>query len=184
MDTTNILFICGGTFNGLEKIIERRIGRKIIGFDQEPIASEREMGALLAQVEPVDLLKFGMIPEFIGRFPVVGTLSPLSREDLINILVTPKNALTKQYKKFFELENVKLTFEDEALEAIAEEALTLGTGARGLRSIMEDIMLEVMYEIPSQKDVGECIITRNAILHGEKPELLLKGEPRERRKIA
>ena len=129
-------------------------------------------------------MKFGMIPEFIGRFPVVGTLSPLSKTDLVEILVTPKNALTKQYMKFFELENVKLTFQKEALGAIAEEAVRLGTGARGLRSILEDIMLEIMYEIPSQKEVGECLITQECVTQDVKPILLLRGEMRAQRKIA
>ena len=184
VDTTNILFICGGTFNGLDKIIERRIGHKIIGFGQKPMKTEREMGEILAQVEPVDLLRFGMIPEFIGRFSVLATLHPLSKAELMNILVTPKNALAKQYKKFFELENVKLTFQPEALETIAEEALHLGTGARGLRSILEDIMLEIMYEIPSQKDVEECIITRECVMQAAQPVLLMKGQTHVQRKIA
>ena len=184
VDTTNILFICGGTFNGLDKIIERRIGHKIIGFDQKPMKTEREMGEILVQVEPTDLLRFGMIPEFIGRFPVVATLNPLSRADLKDILVKPKNALTKQYMKFFELENVKLAFQPEALEAIAEEALRLGTGARGLRSILEDIMLEIMYDIPSQKDIEECLITRECVTQAAQPILLMKGQSHAQRKIA
>lgn len=184
VDTTNILFIAGGTFTGLERIIERRIGRKAIGFDKESVNTGRGLGELLAQSEPDDLLKFGMIPEFIGRFPIVATLNPLGKEDLMEILVKPKNALVKQYMKFFELENVKLTLTDEALEAIAEEAQRLKTGARGLRSILEGVMLEIMYEVPSQKDIAECMITRECILEKVKPICLSRSDAKTQRKIA
>lgn len=184
IDTTNILFIAGGTFTGLERIIERRIGRKAIGFTQESARPEKELGEILSHAEPDDLLKFGMIPEFIGRFPVLATLHPLNKRDLMEILVKPKNALVKQYMKFFELENVKLTFADDALEAIAEEARHLKTGARGLRSILEDVMLEIMYEIPSQKDIAECIIRKDCIVTRAKPTCIPRDEFRAERKIA
>lgn len=184
VDTTNILFIAGGTFTGLERIIERRMGHKIVGFGKGAEGTEKELGKLLSRVEPDDLLKFGMIPEFIGRFPVVGTLDPLSKADLMEILVKPKNALIRQYTKFFELESVKLTFTDAALEAIAEEAQRLKTGARGLRSVLEDVMLEVMYEIPSRKEVVECIVTPACIRQGIPPEYILKSGVRAQQKIA
>ena len=184
VDTTNILFIAGGTFTGLERIIERRIGRKAIGFGQESTHREKELGEILSYVEPDDLLKFGMIPEFIGRFPVTATLHPLNKQDLAEILVKPKNALIKQYMKFFELENVKLSFTDDALEAIADEAYHLKTGARGLRSILEDVMLEIMYEIPSQKDIAECLINRDCIVSRTKPTCIPRDDFKAERKIA
>ena len=184
VDTTNVLFIAGGTFTGLERIIERRIGRKALGFDKESVRMGKELGELLSHVEPDDLLKFGMIPEFIGRFPIVATLNPLDKADLMEILVKPKNALIKQYMKFFELENVKLTFTEEALEAIAEEAQRLKTGARGLRSILEDVMLEIMYEVPSQKEIAECVITHECILERTKPVCISRSDPKAQRKIA
>jgi ATP-dependent Clp protease ATP-binding subunit ClpX len=186
IDTTNILFICGGTFSTLDKIIERRIGKKTIGFaayaDDPQVTKAKRLGDTLAQVEPEDLLKFGMIPEFVGRFPVVGTLNPLDEKDLVDVLIKPKNALIKQYTKFFEMENVKLTFSDESLNAIAKEALHKGTGARGLRSILEEVMLEVMYELPSQSEIAECIITPECITRRSKPILIARGE--DKRKIA
>ncbi|MBI4436333.1 MAG: ATP-dependent Clp protease ATP-binding subunit ClpX [Candidatus Omnitrophica bacterium] len=184
VDTTNVLFICGGTFTGLERIIERRIGRKAIGFDQEVVKTEKDMGEILAQVEPDDLLKFGMIPEFVGRFPIVATLNPLDKQDLMEILIKPKNALIKQYMKFLELESVKLTCTEGGLEAIAEEAHRLGTGARGLRSILEDIMLEVMYDLPSQKEIAECILTRECVMERVKPTFVLRSDVKAQRKIA
>ncbi|MFH1779350.1 MAG: ATP-dependent Clp protease ATP-binding subunit ClpX [Candidatus Omnitrophota bacterium] len=186
VDTTNILFICGGTFSTLDKIIERRIGKKTIGFtaylDEPQLTKAKRLGDTLAQVEPEDLLKFGMIPEFVGRFPVVATLNPLDERDLVDVLLKPKNALIKQYTKFFEMENVKLTFSDESLNTIAREALRKGTGARGLRSILEEVMLEVMYELPSQSDIVECIITPECITRRSKPILIARGE--DKRKIA
>lgn len=186
IDTTNILFICGGTFSTLDKIIERRIGKKTIGFtaylDEPQVTKAKRLGDTLAQVEPEDLLKFGMIPEFVGRLPVVGTLNALDEKDLVDVLLKPKNALIKQYTKFFEMENVKLTFSDESLIVIAKEALHKGTGARGLRSILEEVMLEVMYELPSQSEIAECIITPECITRRSKPILIARGE--DKRKIA
>lgn len=176
VDTTNILFICGGTFNNLEKIIERRTSNKSIGFTPKPIShTAKELGDILSQVEPQDLLKFGMIPEFVGRFPIATTLHPLTKKDLVEILVKPKNAIVEQYKKFFEMENVKLVLEKGALEEIAEEAIGKGLGARALRSIVEEVMLETMYELPSHEDVVECIIKRETIEKRAKPVLVKKA---------
>ncbi len=173
IDTTNILFICGGAFIGLEKIIEQRIGGKTMGFGAEIKArNEMAMGEILREVQPEDLLKFGLIPEFIGRLPVIATLEELSIEALIDILKKPKNALVKQYQKLFDFENVKLRFTEGALMSIAKEALKRKSGARGLRSIMETIMLDVMYEIPSQPNIRECIISEEVVLNHESPILL------------
>jgi len=173
IDTTNILFICGGAFVGLEKLIEQRIGGKTIGFGAEiKVRKEMAMGEVLREVQPEDLLKFGLIPEFIGRLPVNATLEELSIEALIDILKKPKNALIKQYQKLFDFENVKLRFTEGALMAIAKEALKRKSGARGLRSIMENIMLDVMYEIPSQTNIRECIISEEVVLNRESPILL------------
>jgi ATP-dependent Clp protease ATP-binding subunit ClpX len=173
IDTTNILFICGGAFIGLEKIIEQRIGGKTIGFGADiKTRNEMAMGAILREVQPEDLLKFGLIPEFIGRLPVLATLEELSIEALIDILKKPKNALVKQYQKLFDFENVKLRFTEGALMSIAKEALKRKSGARGLRSIMENIMLDVMYEIPSQPNIRECIISEEVVLNHENPILL------------
>jgi ATP-dependent Clp protease ATP-binding subunit ClpX len=164
IDTTNILFICGGAFVGLEKIIERRSGRKAMGFkaDLKPIRS-RDIGTTLEKVEPEDLIKYGLIPEFVGRLPVVGTLHELDQAALVQILTQPRNAITRQYQKLFEYENVKLRFADDALEAIAEAALQRKIGARGLRMIIEDLMLELMYTLPTQKKIRECVITREVV---------------------
>jgi ATP-dependent Clp protease ATP-binding subunit ClpX len=173
IDTANILFICGGAFVGLEKIIEQRTGGKTIGFGAEIKAHhEVGMGEVLREVQPEDLLKFGLIPEFIGRLPVIATLGELSIEALIDILKKPKNALIKQYQKLFDFENVKLRFTEGALMAIAKEALKRKSGARGLRSIMENTMLDVMYEIPSQPNIRECIISEEVVLHRESPILV------------
>ena len=177
VDTTNILFICGGAFVGLEKIVEQRIGGKTIGFGADiKRRQEQDMGELLREIQPEDLLKFGLIPEFIGRLPVIATLDELSVEALIDILKKPKNALVKQYQKLFEFENVKLRFTEGALMAIAKEAIKRKSGARGLRAIMENIMLDVMYEIPSQSNIRECIISEEVILHHESPILLYEKE--------
>jgi len=177
IDTTNILFICGGAFVGLEKIVEQRIGGKTLGFGADiKSRKERGMGELLREVQPEDLLKFGLIPEFIGRLPVIATLDELSVEALIDILKKPKNALVKQYQKLFEFESVKLRFTEGALMAIAKEALKRKSGARGLRAIMENIMLDVMYEIPSQSNVRECIISEDVILNHESPILVYEKE--------
>ena len=177
INTTNILFLCGGAFVGLEKIVEQRIGGKTIGFGAD-IKSRNDwnMGELLRQVQPEDLLKFGLIPEFIGRLPVIATLEELSIDALIDILKKPKNALVKQYQKLFDFENVKLRFTEGALMAIAKEAIKRKSGARGLRAIMEHIMLDVMYEIPSQTNVRECIISEEVVLHRDSPILLYEKE--------
>jgi ATP-dependent Clp protease ATP-binding subunit ClpX len=177
IDTTNVLFICGGAFVGLEKIVEQRIGGKTLGFGADIRSKEeREMGETLREVQPEDLLKFGLIPEFIGRLPVITTLSELSVDALVDILKKPRNALVKQYQKLFDFENVKLRFTEGALMAIAKEALKRKSGARGLRAIMENIMLDVMYEIPSQSNIRECIISEEVVLHSENPILLYEKE--------
>jgi ATP-dependent Clp protease ATP-binding subunit ClpX len=173
VDTTNILFICGGAFVGLDKIIEGRVGKSGMGFGAEIRGkSDRQLGDVLAQVQPEDLLKFGLIPEFVGRLPVVATLYDLDEVALMRILLEPKNAIVKQYQKYFELEKVRLKFTDEATAAIAREALKRGTGARGLRAILEDVMLDVMYDLPSIPGLTECVITRDAILGIERPILV------------
>ncbi len=177
VDTTNILFLCGGAFVGLDKIIEARVGKSGIGFGAEiRTRSARSIGDLLALVQPEDLLKYGLIPEFVGRLPVVATLHDLDETALVRILKEPKNAIAKQYQKYFELEKVHLKFTDDATAAIAREALKRGTGARGLRAILEEVMLDIMYELPSIQGVQECIITREVILGHERPILI--SEPR------
>jgi ATP-dependent Clp protease ATP-binding subunit ClpX len=177
VDTTNILFICGGAFNGLEKIIERRARTNVIGFNSDiKSKSERRVGELLELLEPEDLIKYGMIPEFSGRIPVTATLHELTRDDLVRVLLEPKNAIIRQYEKLFELENVKLRFKEDAILAIAESAVRKDTGARGLRSILEDVMLDVMFDVPSRKDVAECIITRGIIEKKEDPLLVYKHQ--------
>lgn len=175
LDTTNILFICGGAFDGLEKIIGTRIGQKSIGFNAE-IANEKDdnIGDLFRQVLPEDFVKFGIIPELIGRFPINVALDLLEEEALEKILVEPKNAITKQYKKLLELDGVKLRFDDEAIKAVAKLSFERKTGARGLRAIMEDVMTDVMYEIPSEDDIKECVITKEAVLDGESPKLIME----------
>jgi ATP-dependent Clp protease ATP-binding subunit ClpX len=179
MDTTNILFICGGAFCGLENVVERRIGKKTMGFGAEVRSrSDRRIGDLLAEVQPGDLLKFGMIPEFTGRLPVITHLNELDEGALMDILTKPKNALVKQYQKLLELDNVKLSFEDGALEAVAQRAIKKGTGARGLRAILEGSMLGVMYEIPAKKDVVEVVITKPAVERTESPRLIEKSVER------
>ena len=177
IDTSNILFICGGAFDGLEKIVEARLDRSAIGFNAE-IAdkTEREIGEVIKKVSPQDLVKFGLIPGFVGRVPITVTLEGFSREALKQILVKPKNALVKQYRKLFDFDHVSLHFEDDAIDLIAEEAYERKTGARGLRSIMEKTMMDVMYEIPSDENVTECVITRSAVEGESKPLLVRKGE--------
>lgn len=177
LDTTNILFICGGAFDGLEKIIGTRIGQKSIGFNAE-IANEKDdnIGDLFRQVLPEDFVKFGIIPELIGRLPINVALDLLEEEALEKILVEPKNAITKQYKKLLELDGVRLSFEDEAIKAVAKLSFERKTGARGLRAIMEDVMTDVMYEIPSEDDVKECVITKEAVLDGESPKLIMDDD--------
>jgi ATP-dependent Clp protease ATP-binding subunit ClpX len=165
IDTTNILFICGGAFVGLDKVVERRIGRKTLGFKAEIKSQKlRDVGTILEQAEPQDLIKFGLIPEFVGRLPVMGTLHELDRPALVQILTQPRNAITRQYQKLFEYENVKLRFTDDSLDAIAEMALNRKIGARGLRMIIEDLMLDLMYSVPGQKKARECVITREMVV--------------------
>ena len=173
IDTTNILFICGGAFDGIDKLISARIGKKNMGFGAEVRSKEKkQIGELLQQILPEDLLKFGLIPEFVGRLPVVVTLESLDEEALVRILLEPKNALIKQYQKFLEIDNVQLEFKEDALDAIAKEALKRNTGARGLRAIIEGIMCNVMYEVPSRTDVTQCIVTRESVLNKEEPILV------------
>jgi ATP-dependent Clp protease ATP-binding subunit ClpX len=178
IDTTNILFVCGGAFVGLDKVIERRVGKKTLGFRTE---AKREPGAprvdktnLLGQIQPTDLIKYGLIPEFVGRLPVVATLHDLDKAALVEILTQPKNAIARQYQRLFEYENVKLRFTDDALEAIAELAIQRKIGARGLRMIIEDLMLELMYNLPSMKKVRECVVTREVVLDREKPATFIE----------
>jgi len=173
IDTTNILFICGGAFDGLEKIIQNRIGKKTIGFGAVTESTkEKDIGELFQLVLPQDLLKYGLIPEFIGRMPIVVSLHSLDREALIDILTKPKNALVKQYRKLFEMDGVELEIEEEALHAIADKALERKTGARGLRAIMEEIMMDVMYDIPSKRNVEKCIIDKETVNSGKPPTLI------------
>lgn len=175
IDTTNILFICGGAFDGLEKIIENRIGKKSIGFQAEIMEQrKKDVGVLLKQVLPEDFVKFGLIPEFIGRVPVNVSLNPLDKDALVKILTEPKSALVKQYQKLFEMDGVELKFTDDALEAIAEKAIARNTGARGLRSIMESVMMDMMYEIPSDDNVGICTITKGVVDGTGEPELVYR----------
>ena len=178
IDTTNILFICGGAFAGLDKLIESRIGKRGIGFRAEVHRKERDDGEILRHVLPEDLIKFGLIPEFIGRLPVVSAVSPLFKDALVQILVEPKNALTRQYERVFALDNVELEFTPDALEAVAEQALLRGTGARGLRAILEEVLLDVMYDLPSRTDVGKCVVDRSVVLDRVAPTLVpLGGAP-------
>jgi ATP-dependent Clp protease ATP-binding subunit ClpX len=184
IDTTNILFICGGAFAGLEKIIESRIGKKGIGFGADVRRlEEKDLGEILGHVLPEDLLRYGLIPEFVGRLPVITFVHNLDRQALIDILTKPKNALIKQYKKFFEFDGVELEFVDDALEAISDQCLLRGTGARGLRAILEEVLLNVMYELPSRKDVTKCVIDRDVVLSGVNPTLVPRTE-KEKEKAA
>jgi len=185
VNTKDILFICGGAFEGLDRIVERRVGQKVLGFGA-PIKSkeERNTGELMAMVEPDDLLRFGLIPELVGRLPVVGVLESLDRDSLVRILTEPKNAITKQYQRFLEMEGVKLEITEDALKAIAELAIQRGTGARGLRAVIEEAMLDVMYDIPSRADVIACTISRECIVSGAPPLLTYRGEREKRRKEA
>ena len=177
VDTTNILFICGGAFNGLENIIQQRINEKTIGFGADiKHRKDRKIGEILKNVRPEDLLKYGLIPEFVGRLPVIATLDELSEEALVDIMFKPKNALVKQYTKIFEFENVKLKFQEDALWAVAKEATNRKSGARGLRAILEDVMLDIMYDIPSQENVKECVVSKDVILKREKPLILYENK--------
>lgn len=179
IDTTNILFICGGAFDGLEQIIKRRVGKKVIGFNADGGQKDLKPGEYLSMTLPEDLLKFGLIPEFVGRLPVISTLEPLDETTLVRILSEPKNALTKQYQKLLEMDNVKLEFEAGALEAIAREAIKRNTGARGLRAIIEGIMLDVMYEVPSRDDITTCRITEEVVRERIVPELTAEKKKKE-----
>ncbi len=177
IDTTNILFICGGAFVGLEKIIEQRTGKQSIGFGSNPKArGEKNIGETLKQVQPEDLLKYGLIPEFIGRLPVIATLDDLDEDALVKILTEPKNALAKQYQKFFEFERVKLRFTEGGLRTIAREATKRKSGARGLRAILEEVMLDTMYELPSQIGIKECIISEEVITKREQPLIVYEKQ--------
>jgi ATP-dependent Clp protease ATP-binding subunit ClpX len=177
IDTTNVLFVCGGAFAGLEKIIERRMGRQGVGFMADVVSkADKDPGTIFTHSLPEDLLNFGLIPEFIGRLPVVSAVHNLDVEDLRRILTEPKNALTKQYQKFFALDGIELVFADEALKAIATKALDRGTGARGLRSIIEESLLGVMFDLPSRRDVRKCVITRESIERGIDPTLVTEAE--------
>ena len=180
VDTSNILFICGGTFNGLEQIIQRRVASKSMGFGAEIVKhKDQNIGEILRNVQPEDLIKYGLIPEFLGRLPVIATLDELSENTLIRILNEPKNSLVKQYTKLFEMENVNLRFTDSAFSAIAKEAVKRKSGARGLRAIMETSMLDIMYEIPSIGNVKECVISEDVILNKEAPILLYEQKKKQ-----
>ncbi|WP_147532540.1 ATP-dependent protease ATP-binding subunit ClpX [Bacillus marasmi] len=174
IDTTNILFICGGAFDGIEPIIKRRLGQKVIGFGADPKTQEVAQKELLSKVLPEDLLRFGLIPEFIGRLPVIASLEQLDEDALIEILTKPKNALVKQFQKMLELDDVELEFEPDALKEIAKKAIERKTGARGLRSIIEGIMLDVMFDLPSRDDITKCIITSDTVLENSIPKLVLE----------
>ncbi|WP_320043128.1 ATP-dependent Clp protease ATP-binding subunit ClpX [uncultured Desulfobacter sp.] len=179
VDTSNILFICGGTFTGLEKVVERRLTQKTMGFGAK-IADKKEIniGELLEQVKPEDLIKFGLIPEFLGRLPIITSIGELNESSLVKILTEPKNALVRQYQELFRVEGVNLQFTDEALEAMAKEAVARKSGARGLRAIMEETMMDIMYEIPSKKDVVECVVGEEVVLNHEDP-ILLYEQPKK-----
>ncbi|RJQ55811.1 MAG: ATP-dependent Clp protease ATP-binding subunit ClpX [Actinobacteria bacterium] len=176
IDTTNVLFIVGGAFSGLEKVIEGRVGKKGVGFGADVKGKKGfDPGEVLSKVMPEDLMKYGMIPEFIGRLPVVTAIHNLTKEDLVSILTKPRNALVKQFKKFFEYDGVDLVFKEDALEAIAEKALTMASGARGLRTVLESALLSVMYDLPSRSDVEKCVITRDVVEQDLPPTLLTAG---------
>ena len=177
IDTTNILFICGGAFVGLDGEVRRRLGSKSMGFGAKVVGkSKKKMGEILGKVQPEDLLRYGLIPEFIGRLPVIATMDELEESDLVRILREPKNALTKQYEKLFEYDNIRLRFTEGAVAAIAREAKKRKSGARGLRSVMEEAMLDVMYELPSEEEARECVISEQVILNGDYPVILYENE--------
>ncbi|NLC07899.1 MAG: ATP-dependent Clp protease ATP-binding subunit ClpX [Syntrophomonadaceae bacterium] len=185
LDTTNILFICGGAFDGIEKIIQNRTGRKSMGFGAEiQTKSDKKIGEILESIMPVDLLKYGLIPELVGRLPIIVTLDALDEEALIRILTEPRNALVKQYQKFFELDGVTLEFKEEALAGIAKEAIKRNTGARGLRAIFEEIMLDVMYDIPSRGDITKCVITKEVVARKEEPLLVTVERKKKKEETA
>ena len=185
IDTTDILFICGGAFDGLEKIIQNRIGSKGIGFGAEVVSrDDSNLGDILKKILPQDLLKYGLIPEFVGRIPVIATLDQLDAEAFVRILKEPRNALIKQYQKIFELDGVTLEFKDNCLQAIAEEAMKRNTGARGLRAILEETLLDVMFELPSRDDVDRCVITKEVVLNGETPMLATRDKRKKKEETA
>lgn len=180
IDTTNILFICGGAFVGLDNVIKKRVGTKSMGFGAKVVSDQKKkLGEILAQIRPEDLLSFGLIPELVGRLPVIASMEELSEEDLIRILKEPKNALTKQYQRLFEFDNIRLRFTEGALEAVAKEAIQRKSGARGLRSVLERAMLDVMYELPSDPNVKECVINEQVILAGEYPVVLYENKTKK-----
>ena len=177
LDTTNVLFIVAGAFSGLEKVIAERVGKKGLGFGSElDTADDREKQDLFSKVQPEDLVKFGLIPEFIGRLPIVATVDNLDQESLVRVLTEPRNALVKQYERLFEMDGVKLTFDEESLGAIADKALERGAGARGLRAIMEELLVPVMYDIPDRDDVAEVVITPGCVHGAAQPQLVLRDE--------
>ena len=180
IDTTNILFICGGAFAGLDTIVESRVGRKGVGFgaDVRPL-EEKNLGELYGKVQPEDLLRFGMIPELVGRLPVVGAVSNLEQDALVRILVEPRNSLTKQYQRKFEYENVELEFTEDALEAVADAAMARGTGARGLRAVMEEVLLDLMFDLPGRSDIERCIIEADTVQANANPTLVRRLRPAE-----
>ena len=183
IDTTNVLFICGGAFAGLEKLIESRIGRKGVGFGADiRRMEEKDLGQILEHVLPEDLLKYGLIPEFVGRLPVITHVHNLDGDALVQILTEPKNALVRQYKKFFDFDGVELEFTEDALEAVAEQSMLRGTGARGLRAILEEVLLNVMYDLPSRQDVGKCVISREVVLEKVNPTLVPRPKSRTERR--
>jgi len=183
INTTNILFICGGAFDGIDKIIGGRVGKRGLGFGAEVRSKkDQNVGEMLAQILPEDLLKFGLIPEFVGRLPIIVTLDALDEDALVKILQEPKNALVKQYQKLLQMDNIDLEFKDDAVRAIAKEALKRNTGARGLRAIIEDIMLDVMYDIPSRTDVSKCVVTKDVVAKKEEP-LLVTADPKARQRV-
>ncbi len=185
IDTTNILFVVGGAFAGLEQIVEQRIGRKTLGFASEMASKdERDLQQIFAEVMPEDLLKFGLIPEFIGRLPVIATVDKLNREALVEILTEPRNALVKQYQKLFDLDGVELEFTDEAIDSVADQALDRGTGARGLRAIIEEVLLHVMYDVPSREDVARVVITGEVVREQAEPTIVPRSADPKKKKSA
>ena len=180
LDTTNILFVCGGSFAELDKVIENRVGDRGIGFGAEISSREtKDKGEWFEQVLPEDLIEYGLIPEFIGRLPVVAAIHQLNREDLITILTEPRHALTRQFQRFFDFDDIELVFSEDSLDAIAEKALERETGARGLRSILEETLLDVQFELPSRRDVTKCVVTRETIVQGRRPTLVTEAQPQD-----
>jgi ATP-dependent Clp protease ATP-binding subunit ClpX len=183
IDTTNILFICGGAFDSIDKIILNRVGKKGIGFGADIRSrGDPQIGRVLAQIMPEDLLKYGMIPEFVGRLPIIVTLDALDEEALVRILLEPKNALVRQYQKMFQLDGIELEFKDDAVRAIGKEAMKRGTGARGLRAIIEDVMLDVMYDVPSRPEIARCVVTKEVVFNHEQPLLVTADRAKHPRK--